>query len=290
MKAHWLSIFESPAHDDSPLTFDRAQEGGAIAQGRLLAAGREVAQVVDGVVSFVRSDDWDPDTVERFREEGLIERNWRNGVANASQPPWASFCDAMASGDGPILEIAAGPGGGNMPGILHRNADAMLLVNDSSPGVLSLWRQFLAERGLGANTCLAAFDATEMPVRNDVVAAISNVAGFGNIDREGGTEMAVQEACRALRPGGRVYSFELMVHPEDLCNMPLELRRRLSHAPLAGGIADALKANGLCIEMRKVSFCRMADPAQDGVAELALKYGIEFRWDREVVEAVKPPG
>jgi len=290
MKAHWLSIFQPPAGDGSRLVFDGVQEAETIVHGRLLSGGREVARVANGVVSFTRADNWDSDTINRFRKERLVERNWQSAVSRASQPPSATFCDAMASGRGPILEVAAGPGGGNMPGILHRNADAMLLVNDSSDGVLSLWQQFFDEEGVGSNVCFAAFDATKMPIAANAIAAISNVGGFGNIDIEGGPEMAVQEVSRVLRPGGRVYSFELMISPEDLRNMPAELRRRLSHVPLAGGIGPALEANGLSIEVRQVSYCRMADPEQDGIAKLAQGHGVKLRLNSEVIRARKPTG
>lgn len=49
----------------------------------------------------------------------------------------------IASCDGIILEIGAGPGGGYMPYILKANPDATVIISDLSPTVVHEWKLFL---------------------------------------------------------------------------------------------------------------------------------------------------
>lgn len=59
----------------------------------------------------------------------------------------------IASCDGIILEIGAGPSGGYMPYILKVNSDAAIIISDLSPTVVREWKSLLDKSLDSPNNC-----------------------------------------------------------------------------------------------------------------------------------------
>lgn len=286
MKDSYLSLFRAPG-SHRRLSFAGEREGNELLNGKLLADGEEVGRISDGIISFVEADPWPRDLLEEIRSSQQISRNWENSIEQAhTNLDRRDICDDLAAVKGTILEVAVGPGGGNMPPVLSRNPEAMLIVNDISEGVLKLWRDFLAERKMGRSLCFAAFDARNMPIRSESISAVSNLCGFGNIDR--GHE-AIQEAVRVLEPGGELFSVEFVVDPDGWVRIPEEVRKEYDeHHPIfTRGSEELLRQAGLSVESRKLLPGRKLVPEQDEVAQVAAKYGVTLYASFEYVRARK---
>jgi SAM-dependent methyltransferase len=287
MKASFLPIFYSKQFPELPLSFVGEQEGDNLINGSLLAGEQQVGQVMQGIASFVDSDNWPPEEMEKLKREGWIRIGWDNGINIAANlPTRGDFCDKLAAIDGIIFEMAAGPGGGLLPPVLKRNAGVKLLINDSSISVLKEWQAFLKNRSLDADLGFAAFDAREMPLRDASIAAISGVLGFGSI---GGTD-CFEEAYRVLQPGGQVFSIDMIVDPTDWSRMPAD-RRRIWEQDIPGmvcGVANLLKQAGFQIESSEILPGRTLVPDEGGLPRDAADHGVTLRVVWEYIRAIKP--
>jgi len=299
MKLSHLPLFFAPGLSEGvELTFDGKRNGDRLLDGRLLARGAEIGKVENGVAIFVEPSNWPPAEIQKLRDMNAIPNNW-NGQSRSvnwkgqSSPPSAepakSFHDALdsvATSGGYILDVASGPGGGVAAAVLSRNPDANIIMNDISAPVLELWREFLAERGIGDNICFAAFDASNMPVRTGTMDAIANMGGFGNIgDKD---HDAIREACRVLKPGGRVFSFELVLEPESLQKLPDPMRTRHAAQVSGHGMAPFLEAEGLTVESKHNVGGRELVPEEGGLPTRAARHGVTLRVAYELLIARKP--
>lgn len=102
--------------------------------------------------------------------------------------------EQIASCDGIILEIGAGPGGGYMPYVLKANPDATIIISDLSPTVVREWKSFLDKALDSPNLYYAAFDFCNMPFKDNSIDIISDGGGIGNC--EGVKAKALKEAYR----------------------------------------------------------------------------------------------
>jgi len=290
MKLSHLPFFFAPGlPEDAELTFAGKRDGERLLDGTLLAGDAEVAKVQNGIAVFVEPSNWPPAEIQKLRDMNAIPNNWKGESRPPDKEPAKSFHDALdsvAASGGCILDVASGPGGGVATAVLSRNPDANIIMNDISAAVLELWREFLAERGIGDNICLAAFDAGNMPVRTGTMDAISNMGGFGNIgekDRD-----AIREACRVLKPGGRVFSFELVLEPESLEKLPDPMRSPLATQVAGRGMAPFLEAEALTVESKRNVGGRELVPEEGGLPTRAARHGVTPRVTYELLIARKP--
>lgn len=284
MDASYLPLF-CDRDTGGGLEFVGAREGDELLDGTLLAEGREVGEVVEGVACLWPHDNWSEDDLARTMTSDWLTRKWQDKVAYAD-PTAASFCEELAGLDGVILEIAAGPGGGNLQGLLHRNPGARLMVNDTSTRLLQRWRRFLLEGKLAERVCFAAFDARSMALRDESVSAVSGVAAFSNI---GGPDV-VDEAFRVLRPGGAVYTRDMVVDPDDWARLPAGFREREeARAPgFTRGTAGLLAHAGFRIVYEGSIPGRPLTADEDGIQEKADPYGVTLHVRFGDVKAWKP--
>ncbi len=305
MDARWLDCFGVGC------TFIPADESGGTREGRLTAGGAVVGDVHDSVTNITGcADVWDPD-LEELDRNGVIEQNWKyaNGMRDSG------IAREIAAIDGPICEVAAGPGGGFMPAVRQLNPQARILINDLSPGVLALWSRFLSAQGLAGDLCFAAFDATRPALRPGCLAAVSSLGGFGSIApaelippleavRRGDiaasqvipTPMvppveAVRRMADALRSGGLLFAQEGVLDPAAWADLAPSLRDEWERrwAPwLSFSLLQAVSAAGLQVVRHEVSPGRAIDPDDGEMARDAARYGITLRTREEYVRAVKP--
>jgi SAM-dependent methyltransferase len=283
VNAAYLPIFAA-AQSASRLEFVGRREGDELLDGPLLCDGREVGQITDGVACFC-DDNWPAEELERIMTDDWLARKWRDKVAH-SDPTEATFCDEIAAEEGVVLEVAAGPGGGNLQGILSRNPEARLIVNDTSRGLLRYWRQFILGRGLAQHTCFSAFDARRMVLRDESISVVSGVSAFDNI---GGLKV-FEETSRVLQPGGAVYSCDMVVDPDDWRRLPEAFREEeQERAPgFVAGISGLLTRLGFAVERHEYAPGRALDPEEDGIQRRADEHGVTLHVGFEYVKAKKP--
>lgn len=241
--------------------------------------------VVDGIGFFGKpGDPWNAESIDRMIQDGWINHNWNNENSQSldSRAFRKDFCDTLATLEGPILEVAAGPGGGNLSPILHRNPSASVIVNDISIRVLRLWHEFLRNNGSFPNVLLAAFDACSMPLRNDCIQAISSSGGFSNINH---SERAIAEVYRVLASSGRVFALEATVDLEDWANLPEVVREEIQQPEL---YSDLFRKAGFKATRKRIGHRRRIDPEESGIATKAAPYGVELHIIFEEFEALKP--
>jgi SAM-dependent methyltransferase len=224
VRAEYLSFFMSPCCPKADLTFVGARDDEKLVRGQVFARGRYIACVDGGVLSFPRSvTNWSTNDLKRLWESGGIARCWNMGIQNGTRNRHRRlFCEALASTSGVILEIGAGPGGGNLAPVLSLNPEARVIVNDLSPQILDLWRRFLAKKRPNSDLCFAAFDARQQVIRSFSLSAVSSCGGIGGIvytcsqsNAAWVARKALLAAARALRPGGVFFLNEFVINPDD---------------------------------------------------------------------------
>ncbi len=128
------------------------------------------------------------------------------------------LCEIALTAGGLVLEIAAGPDGGNLSPLLHMSPSLPIIVNDIEPRVLELWHDYLAEVLPQNKVWFAAFDAAFMPLRDNAVACASSCGGLGSI--AGNRDSAICETFRVVRPGGYLIALEMAFTEETLRSLP----------------------------------------------------------------------
>lgn len=103
--------------------------------------GKETGR--SGIAYFVpeQERDYNIEWANEIQSGRWIKRNWE--CSRADNAYMDGVGKQIASCDGIILEIGAGPGGGYMPYILKANPDATVIVSDLSPTVVREWKLFL---------------------------------------------------------------------------------------------------------------------------------------------------
>lgn len=289
MDEAWLRCFMDAGGDfEQPCRFLGARLDGELFQGQLISAP-VMAGVHGGVVDFTPGPDW------WGGEGGLpgweqMRWNWENANGCRDTP----MAKELAAIEGPILELAAGPGGGWMPAIRQLNPAARVMVNDRSPGVLALWRTFLASRGATKGLCFAAFDVARPTLRSGCLAAVASFGGFGSVQGALGDPASDSVACMedALRSGGLVFAAEMLFDPADWAHLDQEARARWERLPFVPGLTvsttDRLRRGGFEIVERGVAPGRTLRPDGGGIPGEAARFGITLHVRWEHVKARKP--
>ena len=103
--------------------------------------GKETGR--SGIAYFVpeQERDYNIEWANEIQNSKWIKRNWE--CSRADNAHMDRVGKQIASCDGIILEIGAGPGGGYMPYILKENPDATIIISDLSPTVVREWKSFL---------------------------------------------------------------------------------------------------------------------------------------------------
>lgn len=302
--ADWLDCFGEGC------TFIPVDESGRTCDGRITAGGAVVGAVHHNVIDLTNiADVWDRD-LEELDRIGVVAQNWKtaNGMRDSD------IARAIAAVDGPICEVAAGPGGGFMPRVRQLNGRARILLNDLSPGVLALWSRFLSAHGLDGGLCFAAFDATRPALRPGCLAAVSSLGGFSSIVpreviphleavRQGDVaaakvvptgmvppEEAVLRMAEALQSGGLLFAQEMTMDSTAWTHLPVERRaewERRWEPWFRFSLLRAVTAAGLHVMRHEVSPGRTIDPGDGEMAQDAARYGITLRTRGEFVQAVK---
>ena len=248
--------------------------------------GTERWPVIDGIPDFISQTD--PDKFgEMIRNEKCPQHHWKVRQEEQERSAAPRFAAEMAARPGTILEVASGPGGGFMPWTVLLNGNTRILAFDRSRMILEDWKELLDRSGVGDRVTFAVFDARSMPLRDGSIDTISSLLGIGNVE---GWADVIAEIARVLKPGGRVYSQELIFNEEDWARLPEAFRAQVEQGlpTITVGMAPLFTNAGLQVIESLIESEYFADPEDSGIAKYANKLGVRLRAAPHLTIACKP--
>lgn len=231
-----------------------------------------------GIAYFV--PEWERDCniewANEIRSGKWIKHNWE--YSRADNAYMDDVGKQIASCDGIILEIGAGPGGGYMPYILKENPDATIIISDLSPTVVSEWKSFLDKSLDSPNIYYAVFDFCDIPFKDNSIDVISDGGGIGNC--EGIKAKALKEAFRVLKPGGKLITSTGFVNKETLAALPEKVQRVLlaKRPDVFEDLYEDTVLAGFSKIDSVISGCWYTDDDESTIAALARSLGVNLKF------------
>jgi len=238
-------------------------------------ATRAFGSSEEGTLDFSCGEElWSSRDLRMLDEEGWIGRNWHAEWEHTlANPLRKQLCQAAIKADGPIMELAAGAGGGNLSPLLHLAPQAKVIVNDLEGRIVERWQSFLG--GKYPNVVFAAFDACSIPFKDGSLGCVSSRGGISNC--RGSSELVLGECARVLRPDGLLVIYELCLSPQTVAKLPQGLRTAWAFNPwLYGDWSSLLKASGFAVLDDKVAERKIVSPQESAIAYDASQFGIEI--------------
>lgn len=251
--------------------------------------GRETG--CSGIAYFVpeQERDCNIEWANEMQSGKWIERNWKSSRENAYMDR-DKIGKQIASCEGIILELGAGPGGGFMPYILKENPDAAIIISDLSPTVVREWKSFLDKALDSPNLYYAVFNFCHMPFKDNSIDVISDGGGIGNCE-EGTKAEALKEAFRVLKPGGKLITATGFVTKETLAALPEEAQRVLTEK--RPDVFEDLYEDTVLAGFSKIdsviSGCWYTDDDDSTIADLARSLGVNLKFTSYTRYCTKEP-
>ncbi|MHB1002090.1 MAG: methyltransferase domain-containing protein [Armatimonadota bacterium] len=189
------------------------------------------------------------------------------------------YVEAAVNADGPVLDIASGPGGSFCVPIMNNSHNDLLLVmSDLGKPVMHAWRRHLRKVGWGDRCTTMACDARRLPFSNGSIAVITSVVVFSSVLDE---SAAYTEASRVLKPGGCLCNW-IMLFEE---NSPSQQRlKELGWAVTSWPDYEAL-LNRLGFDIEKSCIAKTGQGRIDPADEMPLTDN--ETWEHRAVMAVR---
>ena len=290
-----LAIFHSPLLPGESIRFKGdLDDDNHLHCGILSGNTHVIGYVEDGVASFVAPElNWANGGIDKLREDGAVRNCWdrwqtRNMEGTAyegrTSEKMKELVDTLAEMNGTMLEIGAGPGGGLSPGVLLKNPDRRIVMNELSIGILHLHREQALEKSIGRNVMYVVYDATTRILRPSSVQAVSDWFGTGNT---GDSVAGLKAAYEALEPGGYIVTLNGCRNAEEMARMPESFMNRWGKH-IRQTYRPVLEEIGFIVETCEVLDEREQPPEDSGFSTEAFELGHTVSIAFECIEARKP--
>ncbi len=240
------------------------------------------AVVNDGVLDYTGGKElWSVQDLRRLDEQGILGQNWKAQWEYAlSHPAYLELCKEIVATGGPVLEVAAGPGGGNLSPIKHLGPETPLILNDYEYRLLKRWSHYMRVEHPELPVTYAAFDICSMPLADGSMACVSSAGGISNV--LGSHQEVIRECARVLRPGGILGAMELVLTERCLASLPAGLVKAMAYHPwLFGEWVPLFQDAGMTIVSDIAVEQRFMDPRTSALALDASSFGatleVEYR-------------
>lgn len=250
------------------------------------ADGHESWPIIEGIPDFNQYDD--SPFYGEVKEFGAAVLNGPHVEQNLdahrerfeSQERW--YAQIINEDGGLTLEVAAGPGGGNVPAILFDNPNACVLMSDICLGVVLKWKRVLHAFCMGPHVSFAAFNAQRMPLAD---CSIDTVSGVGGITEAGG-EPTAREVSRVLKPGGLLVDMFMSLNEGELARFPEEFRAKRGGRGTSywKGFLERLEFEVIKVEPL---YSRYFAPGESTLANEATAYGLPLSFTDYLIIAHK---
>lgn len=231
-----------------------------------------------GIAYFVPEQErtYNIEWAKEIQNGNWIKRNWERSAT--IEPIMDEIGKQIASNDGIILEIGAGPGGGYMPYILKANPDATIIISDLSPTIVRKWKCFLDKTIDSPNLYYAALDFCNMPFKDNSIDIVSDGGGIGNC--EGDKSRALKEAYRVLKSGGKLITSTGFVNKETLAALPVEAQKTLleKRPDVFEDLYEDTVLAGFSKIDSVISGCWYTDDDESTIADLARSLGVNLKF------------
>ena len=217
MDKRLLDVTACPACREE-LRYSGESDPRRLISGQLCCTGCGLVFPVEDEVALLVPPETDLDWADWEREEGIenlmtewVSRNFNNyrtpgGLA--FDPILQDFVNTLCALNGPIVDVASGPGGSWCVSMMeHGNTDGLFVMSDIGKVVMKVWRHQLRTVGWADRCSLIVFDARSMPFISGGITAITSVGGLGSVK---GDKRAYEETARVLRPNGRLLELVML--------------------------------------------------------------------------------
>ena len=233
------------------------------------------------------SSAWSAKNLRLLDDTDTLAHNWQSQWRYAQDnQQYMAFCRSIAGAGVPILEVAAGPGGGNLSPLLHIDPGLAIVLNDIEPGIVGRWQSLLDSVLPGHRVSFVACDVCSIPLPDAAIACVSSSGGLGTM--LGSHADALSECARVLKPGGGLYAHELALTEDCIDNMPESLRGSLVSQPWLFRHWDALlRGTDLCLESLTYHERRTLFPDESPLARDAALFNYTMEVERILLFARK---
>lgn len=241
-----------------------------------------------GVFDFGGEELWSVEDLKMLDDEHWIARNWDSEWEHILSHPFRKdLCLSLLGGGEPIVELAAGPGGGNLSPMLHLAPHTKVVLNDIDSRLLWRWKEFLRNVAPTADVAAVAFDACDMPFLNGSIAGLSSRGGISSC--RGDSKLVLRECARVLKPEGRLLLYELCLTHQTVIDLPQALRDLWVYNNwLFGDWQAMLEDAGFIIVSDVVSEMRTLHADESALAYDASLFEIVLSIEYRAVEAKLP--
>ena len=177
---------------------------------------------------------WKNKSLQGEFDPALFDEPWITSIKGEDKDPkFAGVINKIATDDKPVMDIASSAGMGFAPYIIKLNPGKPCLITDINTEIMKSLRSCINTHDelSSYNISIAAFDNLDMPIKDNSLDYITSICGVASSPEKSddirklrlyqpsvGTEKAMSEVYRVLKPGGYFVTLE----PNMECDYDLQ--------------------------------------------------------------------